>query len=249
VTLTLCLYVCVFCVCVGCVRVSGACACACVCWRQATFSKYIKTLQKEMHNDSVQSMEYTITNPLLSAILVASISPTVPTGMVQLLFVCLLASHLLCTPILYLSHLTASYSKKHGSCFHADCMKWGIGLLLGACILLQCMGFTIQMIYVTRTWDYYTVDGLLSGCVWFLLAMQVLFMLTIVFVAVSSILTSAAFMERIADLSSVTYTCINLLIRFAIGIMLAVAAYRQQFPVFSCDIWEGQFAAPVLVLA
>ena len=64
-----------------------------------------------MHNDSVQSMEYTITNPLLSAILLASISSTVPTGMVQWLFACLFVSHLLCTPILYLSHHSAKYKE------------------------------------------------------------------------------------------------------------------------------------------
>jgi hypothetical protein len=67
--------------------------------------------QEEMQNDSVQSMEYTITNPLLSAILLASISSTVPTGMVQWLFACLFVSHLLCTPILYMSHLSAEYKK------------------------------------------------------------------------------------------------------------------------------------------
>ena len=56
-----------------------------------------------MHNDSVQSMEYTITTPLFSAILLVFVSPTVPTGMVQWLFACLLVSHTLCIPILYLS--------------------------------------------------------------------------------------------------------------------------------------------------
>jgi hypothetical protein len=89
----------------------------------------VRDEQREMHNDSVQSMEYTITNPLFSAILLASISPTVPTGMVQWVFACLFVSHLLCTPILYLSHLAAKYNKV---CCPFPVILFNLRLLLSA---------------------------------------------------------------------------------------------------------------------
>lgn len=95
-------------------------------------------MQKEMFNDSVQSLEYTITTPLLFATLLAAGSPSVPAGMVQWAFGCLTASHMLCIPVLYLSHI---YSRKMAEPQKGFLpwiyMIWAIVLLLAACAILQ----------------------------------------------------------------------------------------------------------------
>jgi hypothetical protein len=197
-----------------------------------------------MHINSVQSMEYTITNPLLSAALLAAVSPTVPTGMVQWLFACLFVSHLLCMPILYLCHIIVKYNKDHYMYFHSKCMYTGLVLLLLSCIILQANAFAIKFIYVTGSWDYYTVDGLLQGSVWLLFVMQMVFLFTVILVALLSMVGNPNNMQMVSSWSSNTYTCINLLIKIGVGVMVAVSAINQKFPVFSCDVWEGLYASP-----
>lgn len=203
--------------------------------------------QKELHNDSVQSMEYTITTPLFSAILLASVSSTVPTGMVQWLFTCLLVSHILCIPILFLSHLSVKYKDFEYTYFHGSAINTSVGLLLVACVMLQVNALTIKLLYITTSWDYYTVDGLLKGSVGFMVALQILFVLTVLLVVVSGMWAApkSTFFSNVANVSSMTYTVINLIIKFVIGAMVASAAMNKGFPVFSCDIWEGKYATPL----
>ncbi len=117
-------------------------------------------------------------------------------------------------------------------------------LLLVSCVVLQANAFAIKFIYITGSWDYYSVDGLLQGSVWFLLAMQIVFVLTVAVVAVSSMLSSYENTKWVAKWSSRVYTFINLLIKIVIGSMIAASATGKGFPVFSCDIWEGRHASP-----
>jgi hypothetical protein len=128
--------------------------------------------------------------------------------------------------------------------FHAGGMNMCILLLLVSCIVLQANAFAIKFIYITGSWDYYSVDGLLHGSVWFLLAMQIVFVLTVAAVAMSSMFSSYENTQWLDRWSSHAYTFINLLIKIVIGSMIASAAMGKGFPVFSCDIWEGRHASP-----
>ena len=210
-------------------------------------------MQKEMLCDSVQNMEYTITTPLMSAVLVAAMSPTIPTGMVQWVLVCLLASHLLCIPVVYLSHMCSKYASQQDGTFrfHNTAMKLGIAMLLAVCIILQTFAFMIKLGYITSSLDYYGSQGILRDSVWFMFAMQMVFIVTVVFVALSAIMRGygatdavGASMAYLADRSSFAYMAINLMIKLVIGCMLASSAMNQHFPVFSCDVWEGRHASP-----
>jgi hypothetical protein len=123
-------------------------------------------------------------------------------------------------------------------------MYTAIALLLFACVVLQVNAFTIKFIYITGSWNYYTVDGVLSGSTWVLLVMQIVFVLTVAIVAFSSMVSSYESMENVTKWSSMAYTAINLMAKFIVGIMIASAAINKSFPVFSCDIWEGRHASP-----
>ncbi len=197
----------------------------------------------------MQSMEYTITTPLLSAIILAASSPTVPTGMVQWLFVCLLASHLLCTPILYLSHISVAYRDEAYTYFHSGSISMAVLLLLFACFGLQVNAFVIKMLYITTSWNYYSPDAVLQGAVFFLLSLQILFVVTVALVAAASMVESdknslASMAKWFADKSSMMYMVMNFLIKFVVGIIVCVTAINRHFPMSLCDIWEGKYASP-----
>jgi hypothetical protein len=191
-------------------------------------------------------MEYTITTPLFSAIMLATVAPTVPTGMVQWLFVCLVASHLLCIPILYMSHFSMNHDQNNGIQLHKSAIHLAIGLLLAAVVALQIMAFVVKFLYITASLDYYSVSGVLQGAVWFLLVMQILFVLTVLCVSVCSMIGdgTSEFFKTVAKVSSYLYTFINLLIKFVVGILLLISASNDYFPVPSCDVWEGKYAPP-----
>ena len=197
-----------------------------------------------MHMDSVQSLEYTITNPLLSATAVAAICANIPTGMVQWIFVFLLASHLLCIPILYMTHHLA---KVETGDMKQDSLRLSILMFLLCFIALQVLAITVKMTYIVDTMDYYEMQGLVSVVVWFLFAMQICFMVTVILYTVPVLLGMGEGNSKIkmmGEYSEYAYTIINLMIKLVIGCMLASAANSQHFPVFSCDIWEGKYASP-----
>lgn len=209
--------------------------------------RYIHMLKKEMHIDSVQSLEYTITTPLLSAVVVAAISPNIPTGMVQWVAVCLLVSHLLCTPILYFSHFLSKYASNETIRVYTAPVKLGIFMFLVACVGLQIIAFIIKLSYITGTWDYYSVDGIIPASVWFLFIMQMLFILTVLLVSAPSLMgygDTSNVVKLVGEYSSTAYTFINLFIKLVVGCMLASSAVYKHFPVFSCDIWEGRYFSP-----
>lgn len=198
-----------------------------------------------MHNDSVQSLEYTITTPLLSAVVVSAISPTIPTGLVQWVAVSLLVSHLLCMPILYLSHFLAKHASNPNIKVYTAPVKWSIGMFLVACVGLQVIGFVIKLSYITRSLDNYSVDSILPASVWFMFVMQMFFVVSVLAVSLPTLVgygDSTRAVKLVGEYSSVAYTFTNLMIKLVIGCMLASAAVNRQFPVFSCDIWEGKYA-------
>ncbi len=101
--------------------------------------------------DSVQSVEYTITTPMLFATLLVAGAPTVPAGMVQWAFGCLTASHMLVIPVLYLSHMLSRMKTRHriikSNRQDAVFLPWYyftgcILTLLAACALLQVCLFS-----------------------------------------------------------------------------------------------------------
>ena len=203
-------------------------------------------VQVEMHMDSVQSLEYTITNPLLSATAVAAICANIPTGMVQWIFVCLLASHLLCIPILYMTHHLAKVEAGNVKP-EFDSLRLSILMFLLCFIALQVLAITVKMTYIVDTMDYYEMQGLVSVVVWFLFAMQICFMVTVILYTVPVLLGMGdgySMTRMMGEYSEYAYTIINLVIKLVIGCMLASAANSQHFPVFSCDIWEGKYASP-----
>lgn len=94
-------------------------------------------MQNQLHVDIVENMEYAITTPLMSAVLLASFSPTVPTGMVQLLYLMLLGSHLICIPAIYMSTLFRRMQENSAHFIYGPSMIMAVYLMLGACYVLQ----------------------------------------------------------------------------------------------------------------
>ena len=157
----------------------------------------------------------------------------------------LLVSHLLCMPILYLSHFLAKHaSNQHIRVFTAP-VKLAILMFLVACVALQVIAFVIKLSFINVALNNYSVDQILPASVWFLFAMQMLFVFTVLLVSVPALMgygESTAAVKMVGEYSSAVYTFTNLVIKLVIGCMLASAAINKQFPVFSCDVWEGRYA-------
>lgn len=204
-------------------------------------TRAVTRAQAEMFNDSIQSMEYTITSPLLFATILAAISKSVSTGMVQWAFGAMVASHLLTIPILYSSHLSSCYKERYPKHFHWGSHTMGTLMLLVACAIMQAIGLTVTYYYIvadTAT-PYYTSENI-KGAVWFLFAMQLFFVLAVVTVSIAGITGMQGF-ETLAKWMSVGYTATNLLTKLIVGFLLQQAAANTDFPVSTCDVWSGTF--------
>ena len=197
-----------------------------------------------MFNDSVQSLEYTITTPLLFATVLAAASPIVPTGLVQWAFGCLTGSHMLCIPVLYLSHI---FSRKRENpppvWLPWNNMVGAILLLLVACALLQLAGLSIFGIYMYDSFTHYSAPGSLAGITVGLIVMQVLFVVSVVVSVLANLLDNFANLQTFSSLISWLYILINLIMKLAIGLVIAVDAGNKHFPVLSCKVWDGRYQA------
>ena len=209
------------------------------------------TTQKEMFNDSVQSMEYTITTPMLFATLLAAASPDVPTGMVQWAFGCLTASHMLCIPVLYLSQVLSRKKKEPAKTWLPwSYMTGSILLLLAACALLQVAGLLISCIYLYSTYTHYAAPGSIAPIAGGMVAMQFFFVLAVVTSTLTNLTSSpdSTFCccmsgENFASMMSWLYIMINLFMKMAIGTSLVVNADDRHFAVWGCKTWDGRYQA------
>lgn len=197
-----------------------------------------------MFSDSVQSMEYTITTPLLFATLLAAASPDVPTGMVQWAFGCLTASHMLCIPVLYLSHVLSSKRQDPPNIWLPwSYMTGSILLLLAACALLQVAGLLVSGIYLYSTYTYYTTQGNIAAIAGGMIGMQFLFVLAVVTSALTNLTNCCAPGNTLTSVMSWLYILINFCMKLAIGLALAVDAGNRSFPVWGCKAWDGRYQA------
>lgn len=198
-------------------------------------------MQKEKMDDSVQSMGYTLTNPLLFASILPVLSPTVPTGMVQWVFGSLLGSHLLCIPILYMSHMSATYRRMYPGHFHWKTNAVAIACFLGACAILQAIGLTIFILYFQEAASFYTINDSFKSSVLMLLVMQCFFVVTVVEVSIAAMVDKYGVFEKIAYGASMLYSFFNLLIKMVAPLVILAAVEQDIFPVLSCNAWEGNF--------
>lgn len=202
-----------------------------------------------MLTDSVQNMEYTITTPLLFASILASVSPTVPTAMVQWSFACLVGSHLLCIPVMYMSHMAISMKKKatDSTSYVAIGLAHAVAILLVACAFLQLIGLSIQGIFFVRSFEFYGVSDLMQAVFWMFMVLQIMFVICVTITSLMAIIT-VCFNQKVApydtavEIFSWMYTVLNFLVKIAVVSMLASAAERKTFPVLSCNVWQGGFA-------
>lgn len=202
-----------------------------------------------MLTDSVQDMEFTITTPLLFASILASVSPTVPTAMVQWSFACLVGSHLLCIPIMYMCHLSVSMKKRGdlNASYVAVGLTHAVGILLVPCAFLQAIGLGIQGIFFVRTAQFYEVHDLLKGVFWLFIVLQCIFVLCVTITSIMAIVIvnfdgNTDDYGKGTEVFSWIYTVLNFIVKIAVVSMLASAADSKIFPVLSCDVWQGEFA-------
>lgn len=195
-----------------------------------------------MFDDSIQGMEYTITTPLLFATLLAAISPAIPTGMVQWVFGSLLASHILCIPILYLGHLSSTYSNEYDQQFHWTTNAIAVLCFFVACATMQIIGLSISGIYFTSTDSYFHFHDMVRNLVIVLFVMQSLFVLTVVAVTGATMLgKGGGFPNTLSKVASIIYMILNIVLKLILGYVLAEAARYQEFPVLTCNVWSGGF--------
>ena len=132
-------------------------------------------------------MEYTITTPLLFSSILASMAPTVPTAMVQWSFACLMGSHILCMPVLYLSHLAIQCMKRQNwNKYVSESLVQAVWFILVACAILQCVGLGIQFVYFLKTKEYYPVPDLVQAVFGLFMGLQMTFVLAVVVTATMS---------------------------------------------------------------
>jgi TRAP-type mannitol/chloroaromatic compound transport system permease small subunit len=191
----------------------------------------------------VQSLEYAITTPILSAALLASFSPTVPTGVVQLLYILMLASQLLCIPVLYLSNLYKRMEKDYAPYTHPNCLRMGVLLLLGACYTLQINAITVKCIFFRQLWDaQYNVDSFLMSTTILMIVVQGFFLLAVFAQSLANITSKGEGSWKATTISRYslrTYMVLNFLLKFVVGILAFYTARNKAFPAYACGLWAN----------
>jgi hypothetical protein len=202
----------------------------------------VSQMQKEMLTDSVQSLEYTITNPILLATILAAASPTVPTSMVQYAYGCLLASHILCMPIMYLGHMIAQHESKNSEKYWWTPAKIGMGLLLFSCAAYQATALYIKLYYIQSAQVFYSLNGGVSSAVILMVISQIVFVVAVLIVVILNVCKSQY--EYLETSSYYIYVSLNFVTKAIAVPMLVMAANEKKFPVFTCSVWRG-FVDPV----
>lgn len=190
-----------------------------------------------MHVDVVENMEYSITTPLMSAVLLASFSPTVPTGMVQLVFLLLLASHMLYIPAIYMSNMYRQMSDRFNYAIHSSSMSMACYCILGACYMLQINAIVAKMVFFRQLWEsLYQVDTSLQAATILVVLFQAMFLLFVT-VQITCNLLSSWDASWIASMASTVYMVNNFVLKFVVGIIAFTTALNNSFPAFSCGMW------------
>lgn len=191
-----------------------------------------------MHIDTVQTMEYAITTPLMFAILLASFSPTVPTGMVQLLYVLHLTSNMLNIGMLSSSNTYKRMKHDFSSFVHAGSMAMSTYILLGTCYILQINSIVIKLTFFSQLWkSMYHVDGLLNVTTIMMLTLQIVFLVCILLHAMANVASVTWSAQGIATWAARTYTLVNFLLKFVVGWMAFSTAMDKSFPAYACGVW------------
>ena len=219
-----------------------------------------------MHLDTVQNMEFAITTPLMSAVLLASFSPTVPTGMVQLLFLLLLCSHILCIPALYISNMCKRFqvisklrayvpflSSSKGShtdndhdlmqedypdYIHTDSMVMATYILLGTCYILQINAIVIKLTFFGQLWNsLYSVDNLLQASTIMMVSLQIIFLVVVLAHATANVAAKSWQATTIARWAARFYVTFNFVLKFVVGWLVFTTAVNKAFPAYACGIW------------
>lgn len=207
-----------------------------------------------MHLDIVQSLEYAITTPIMSAVLLASFSPAVPTGVVQLLYILMLTSYLTCIPVLYLSNLYKRMQRDYAEYTHPGCLVMGVSLLLGVCYILQINAISIKLIFFRQLWDaMYQVDSFLQLTTILMVLVQCCFLLAVLAQAVANMASGkdssisccgrapCCFFDApsIARYGLRTYMFLNFVLKFVVGILAFYTARNKAFPAYACGLWAS----------
>lgn len=196
--------------------------------------------QNQLHVDIVENIEYSITTPLLSAILLASFSPTVPTGVVQLTYLLLLGSHLMSIPAIYMSTLLRR-TKTQNDWIHADSMILAAFTMLGACFVQQINAMVIKITFFRQLWtSLYTVDGILQATTILVLVMQALFLVLLLLqVSINSFAPVEWEPRTISKYANLFYMILNFFLKFGVGWVAYVTASNKAFPAYTCGVWAN----------
>ncbi len=191
-----------------------------------------------MHLDKVQNLEYAITTPLLFCIILASSSPTVPTGMVQQLFMLMLGSQILCTGVLDMSSLTKRMMTECPDYIHASSMAMTAFIQLGACYVLQIVSLVIKLTFFRQLWQsMYNVDILLQVTTIMMVCLQALYLVSLLLHTIANVVPGGWQAASIARWASTAYMLINFVLKFVIGWLAFSTAVNKSFPSYACGIW------------
>lgn len=195
--------------------------------------------QSQLHLDIVENMEYAITTPLMSAILLASFSPTVPTGTVQLLYLMLLGSHLACIPAIYMSTLFRRMYLNSHEWINSGSMIMAVYLMLGACYVMQINAMVVKITFFKQLWtSMYSVDSTLMATTVLMLALQAAFLVLVLAHVTFNVSAPADWNPRtIAKRASFIYMLLNFLLKFVVGWVAFSTAAGKAFPAYTCGTW------------
>lgn len=187
----------------------------------------------------VEIAEEAITTPILSAILLASFSPTVPTGTVQLIYLLLLSSHLMSIPAIYMSTLFRRMQKDSAGWINPGSMIMAVYLMLGACYVLEINAMVIKITFFQQLWtSLYNLDTMLVATTILVICLQFLFLLIVLTHVTVNVSVSSDWNPRtISKYATFAYMLFNFVLKFGAGWVIYVTAANKAFPAYTCGIW------------
>lgn len=224
---------------------------------------YIKEVRSTSNLDCVQHIEFVLTIPLLFTVITGSSVSFIPTGVLQQIFVLMMVSHMLCTPIIFVSRRTFAHDKDNWDHEHKT-NHFAVALLFVAFFMMQVTAIAAKWDYMEWTWEYYgSNQGLFKGAAATLTTLQAILIAMVFVIALPSMLvffpTFFPYGDKLVGQGAVLglenicsyvlnggwfiYFTLGFLFRIILIWIIYLASYNKEFSLYSCDVWEGKYAS------
>ena len=211
-------------------------------YTNAIATNYIDAIQKNEQNDQLRFVEYAITTPLLFALIMGASSNIIPTFVAQMTFVTFLIFHIMCIVITKFSQLVNTITKddQNKENFGVIAMQGAfVAYIIGA--LMFGMGIYMFVHYTQRVEDLFETDTNLTAGVWVLVAMEVIFAVTVYVYSFVHMFgwdtddgNGGKWLRKIVV---TIYGVVNIIAKIVIVIIIMATATNGRFPGKSCSIW------------